>query len=321
METIVFAGLGAMGWPMASNLREGGFEVLPYDVDAGRVEAFYRDGDVALKDMASKEDALAHTIRRLGEADALLIMVVNADQVRQLLFDQGMAEAMKPGACIIQMSTIAPGDAAGIHTDLMALRTDLHYVDAPVSGGVVGARAGSLTIMSAGEPEALAVCQRAFEVLGRDLFHAGDRVGQGSAFKAVNQLLCGVHIAVAAEALALAEKNGLDLEVMVRMLGGSAASSWMINDRGPRMILPPDEVTSAVDIFCKDLGIVCETARQSRAYAPLAQSAYQLFVASSERGEGRLDDSQVIRTYQLLNGQLLNEQSPDGKTQAGESDA
>lgn len=291
MKSIVFAGLGSMGWPMASNLLGAGFEVVPCDVDAARVEEFQRLG-------GTRGEVASH----LPEADGLFIMVVNAEQVRSLLFERGMAEKLKPGACIVQMSTVSPGDSAQISGEVRAIREDLHYVDAPVSGGVVGARQGSLTIMSAGEPDALAACREAFEALGGSIFHAGDRAGQGSAFKAVNQLLCGVHIAAAAEALALAEKNDLDLEVMVEMLGGSAASSWMLKDRGPRMILAPDEITSAVDIFCKDLGIVCDSARQSRAYTPLANAAYQLFVASSERGEGTLDDSQVIRTYRLLNG-------------------
>lgn len=291
MKTIIFAGLGSMGWPMASNLLDAGFEVVPCDVDAARAQEFQRLG-------GTRGEVASH----LPNADGLFIMVVNAEQVRNLLFEQGMAGKLKPGACIVQMSTISPANSAQISHELSTLREDLHYVDAPVSGGVVGAQQGSLTIMAAGEPTALAACCDAFEVLGGAIFHAGDRPGQGSAFKAVNQLLCGVHIAAAAEALALAEKNGLDPQTMVEMLGGSAASSWMLKDRGPRMILPPDEVTSVIDIFCKDLGIVCDSAKQSRAYTPLANAAYQLFVASSERGEGKLDDSQVIRTYRLLNG-------------------
>lgn len=292
MKTLIFAGLGSMGWPMASNLRTAGFEVVPHDVHISRVEEFQSLGEAPSGSVDS----------RLADADALFIMVVNAEQVRSLLFERSMAETLKHGACIVQMSTVAPGDSAQICREVKAIREDLHYVDAPVSGGVVGAQKGSLSIMPAGDAEALAACHEAFEVLGGAIFHAGDHAGQGSAFKAVNQLLCGVHIAAAAEALALAEKNDLDLEMMVEMLGGSAASSWMLKDRGPRMILPPDEITSVVDIFCKDLGIVCDSAKQSRAYSPLAHAAYQLFVASSERGEGALDDSQVIRTYRLLNG-------------------
>ncbi|MDR5907748.1 NAD(P)-dependent oxidoreductase [Franzmannia qiaohouensis] len=291
MKTVIFAGLGSMGWPMASNLHDAGIKVVPYDVDAEKVQEFQR-----------RTGTGGEVNPSLPTVDGLLIMVVNAQQVRSLLFEQGMIEKLKPGACIVQMSTISPADSAKISHEIRDVRVDLHFVDAPVSGGVVGAQQGSLTIMAAGIPAALTACRDVFEVLGGAIFPAGDQPGQGSAFKSVNQLLCGVHIAAAAEALSLAEKNGLDLETMVEMLGASAASSWMLKDRGPRMILPPDEITSVVDIFCKDLGIVCESAKQSRAYTPLANASYQLFVASSERGEGKLDDSQLIRTYRLLNG-------------------
>ncbi|ALM51956.1 NAD(P)-dependent oxidoreductase [Halomonas huangheensis] len=293
MKRIVFAGLGSMGMPMAENLRHHGIEVFGFDVDAARADAFNREA----VHQDSLEDALAN-------ADGLVIMVVNADQVRDLLVTRQWLDHLKPGACILQMSTVAPADSADISRTVAARRADLHYVDAPVSGGVAGAQAGSLTIMTAASDEALEACQPAFSAMGKAIFRAGGEAGQGSTMKAVNQLLCGVHIAAAAEAFALAEKNGLDLAVMLEMLSGSSASSWMIKDRGPRMIAAPGDLTSAVDIFCKDLGIVCDSAKQSRAYAPLAQAAYQLFVASSERGEGRLDDSQVIRTYRLLNGGL-----------------
>lgn len=291
MKKIAFAGLGSMGWPMASNLRDEGFHVLGLDALSTRAEEFNCHAEVAEK----QEEFL-------GQADGLFIMVVNAEQVRSLLFEDGLIDRLKPGACIVQMSTVAPNDSTALSVDVHAARPDLLYVDAPVSGGVVGARTGSLTIMAAGEDKALKACRASFEALGKSIYEVGARAGQGSTMKAVNQLLCGVHIAVAAEALALAEKNGLDKETMLQLVQGSAASSWMLKDRGPRMILEPDEATSVIDIFCKDLGIVCESAKASKAFIPLAQSAYQLFVATSERGEGQLDDSQIIRTYRLLNG-------------------
>lgn len=120
--------------------------------------------------------------------------------------------------------------------------------------------------------------------------------------KTVNQLLCGAHITVAAEALSLAEKTGVDPKVALEITGGSAAASWMLNDRGPRMLQADPEVTSAVDIFVKDLGIVLADGRDCQAALPLAAAAHQLFVSTSGRGAGRADDSQVIRSYALLNG-------------------
>ncbi|MCP1314766.1 NAD(P)-dependent oxidoreductase [Halomonas sp. 707D7] len=284
---------------MAACLKNAGFDVLGVDV--------FEQVETAFNGQPTSRETKQ---RYLNESEALFIMVVNAEQVRAVLFGDaaaqdaasGVVHSLKEGACIVQMSTIAPDDAAGIASEVAAVRPDLHYVDAPVSGGVVGAQAGTLTIMAAGSDEALGLCSSAFEVMGKAIFVAGPTPGQGAAMKAVNQLLCGVHIAAAAEALALAEKSGIEASVMLSMVQGSAASSWMLGDRGPRMIKEPGDVTSVVDIFCKDMGIVCDSAKAARAFTPLAETARQMFVASSERGEGKLDDSQVIRTYRLLNG-------------------
>jgi L-threonate 2-dehydrogenase len=120
--------------------------------------------------------------------------------------------------------------------------------------------------------------------------------------KVVNQLLCGVHIAAAAEALALAKQVGVDPAMALEILGGSAAASWMLNDRGPRMLEAEPEVTSAIDIFVKDLGLVLEAGRGAKAATPLAAMAHQFFLSTSGRGDGTVDDSQVIRAYDLLNG-------------------
>ena len=291
MQTIAFAGLGAMGWPMATQLKKSGFQVLGIDALEQRANDFNSQ-------VTSPEEQNSY----LASCEALFIMVVNADQVRSLLFEMGVLEAIGQGACIVQMSTVSPDDAFAISRDLAAVRPDLRYLDAPVSGGVVGAQTGELTIMAAGPKDALQECRSAFEVLSKVVYVAGEQPGQGSAMKAVNQLLCGVHIAAAAEALALAEKNGIDASTMLSMLQGSAASSWMLKDRGPRMITEPGDVTSVIDIFCKDMGIVCDSAKASKAFTPLAETARQLFVSSSQRGEGQLDDSQLIRTYRLLNG-------------------
>lgn len=302
MKRVAVAGLGAMGWPMAENLVQAGFDVLGLDALGERADAFHRQA-------SGRDDGIE-------SVEALVIMVVNAAQIRSLLFSDalvagGLVSRLPADACIVQMSTVAPADAAALAAEVAAGRPDLHYVDAPVSGGVVGAKAGTLSIMAAGDAPSLARCRALFDILGQAIFEVGDRPGQGAAMKAVNQLLCGVHIAAAAEALALAEKSGIDRQVALQLVQGSAASSWMLRDRGPRMVAPPGDVTSAIDIFCKDLGIVCDAAGSSRAYTPLAHSAHQLFVATAEGGEGRLDDSQLIRTYRRLNGC-----DPDGGGQA-----
>jgi putative dehydrogenase len=217
-------------------------------------------------------------------------MVVNAAQAEPVLFEGGAASALPEGGVVALMSTCPPGAVANLAARVAALGR--RFVDAPVSGGVAGARAATLTIMAAA-PAA---------VLDDKVFHVGETPGQGAAVKTVNQLLCGVHIAAAAEALALAARIGVEPGVALRILSGSAAASWMLNDRGPRMLEAEPAVTSAIDIFVKDLGIVMEAGREAKSPLPLASAAHQLFLATSGRGEGSADDSQVIRTYRAMTG-------------------
>jgi 3-hydroxyisobutyrate dehydrogenase len=167
---------------------------------------------------------------------------------------------------------------------------------------VAGATAGSLTVMAAAPAADFAAVRPVLDAVGGKVVHVGDKPGQGAVVKTVNQLLCGVHIAAAAEALALAARVGVDTGVMLDIVSGSAASSWMLKDRGPRMLQDDPVVTSAVDIFVKDLGIVMEAGRDSKAALPLAALAHQMFLAASGQGLGKADDSQVIRAYAALNG-------------------
>ena len=156
--------------------------------------------------------------------------------------------------------------------------------------------------MAAAPHETFEPARAVLEALGSKLYHIGEKPGQGATVKALNQLLCGVHIAVAGEAMSLAKKTGIDTALLLEILSGSAASSWMLRDRGARMLVSEPEVTSAVDIFVKDLGIVLTAGRDAKAALPLAAIAHQLFLSMSGRGLGALDDSQVVRAYDALNG-------------------
>jgi L-threonate 2-dehydrogenase len=225
---------------------------------------------------------------------------VNTAQVEAVLFDGGAAAALAANGTVIVSATCPPGAMADIASRIEAL--GLRCVDAPVSGGVGGATAGSLTIMVGASTPVFAAARPVLDVLGSKVVHVGERPGQGAVVKTINQLLCGVHIAVAAEALALAAKIGVDQAIILDVVGGSAASSWMLRDRGPRMLEADPAVASAVDIFVKDLGIVMEAGRDSKAALPLAALAHQMFLAASGQGRGKADDSQVIRAYAALNG-------------------
>lgn len=287
---IAFIGLGAMGLPMARRLVEAGHDVRGHDVTAAARERFSEAGGT-----------LSGSIEKACDgADALFLMVVNADQTEGVLFDEGAARALPEGALVIACCTQPPARAEDCGRRLAA--SGLRLLDAPVSGGTAGAEGGTLTIMAGGPRETFEAARPILEILGDKLHHVGEAWGQGSTMKTVNQLMCGAHIAVAAEALALGRAAGIDGGLMLEILGKSAAASWMLNDRGPRMLQHDPEVRSAVDIFVKDLGIVLDAGREGKTPTPIASLAYQLFLAASARDLGRADDSQLVRVFEELSG-------------------
>ena len=279
-----------MGLPMARNLAGRGFAVRGFDINPAAGDALGQFGAVNAATAAQAAQG----------ADALILMVVSAAQAEQVLLADGALDALAPNAIVVLMATCPP--AAAERLAERVLQTQRRFLDAPVSGGVAGATGGTLTIMAAGPDATFAAAKPILDALGDKVFHVGQHPGQGAVVKTVNQLLAGVHIAVCAEAFALAAKVGVDLDVILQIMGGSAASSWMLRDRGPRMLQADPAVASAVDIFVKDLGIVLDAGRDARAALPLAAVAHQLFLAASGRGEGKQDDSQVIRSYHALNG-------------------
>jgi putative dehydrogenase len=290
MTTIAFVGLGAMGLPMAQNLVKAGHELRGFDLNAQALATLQEAGG---QRCTSASQAAAG-------ADVLMLMVVNAAQAEQVMFVDGALDALKPGSMVVLMATCP--QAAVQALDARVAAQGHRLVDAPVSGGVVGAQSGTLTMMVACSTETYEALSPVLAVLGERVFHVGQTPGQGAMVKTINQLLCGVHIAVAAEAFALADKAGLDLDLLLQIMGGSAASSWMLQNRGPRMLQDNPDVKSAVDIFVKDLSIVLQTGHDMRAGLPIAAAAHQMYLAASGQGNGKADDSQVIQTYRALNG-------------------
>jgi putative dehydrogenase len=289
MHTIGFIGLGAMGLPMAQRLVAHDYAVRGFDLKRPAPDALAEAGGRAA--VSAAEAARA--------ADALIRLVVTAAQARAVLVEGGALAVLRSDALVILMATCAPAEAAALASEVTA--TGRRFVDAPVSGGVVGATGGTLTIMAAAPKPVFEAAKPLLQVLGDKLFHVGEKPGQGAMVKTVNQLLCGVHIAAAAEAFSLGAKAGIDPAVLLEILSGSAASSWMLKDRGPRMLEDEPQVASAVDIFVKDLGLVLDAGRSSKAALPLAAAAHQMFLAASGLGHGARDDSQVLRAYRALN--------------------
>ncbi|MCR8669729.1 NAD(P)-dependent oxidoreductase [Agrococcus sp. HG114] len=286
-STVAVIGLGAMGLPMATRLAAR-FDVRGFDIAADRVALAEEQG---VAPAASAADAVTG-------ADAVLVAVRTGEQLRELLFgDTGLAEHLADGAVVILTSTVGTDGIAEIAERLAA--SGAHLVDAPLSGGPVRAGEGDLLIVVGAEPAALETARPVLEQLASTLSIVGERPGDGQALKTVNQLLCGVHIAAAAEALALADALGLDRERTLEALTAGAANSFMLGNRGPRALQAYDEegaeVLSRLDIFVKDLGIVGAAARAHHLAAPVAAAAEQLFLLGEAQGLGALDDSAVIR--------------------------
>ena len=289
-KAIAFIGLGSMGLPMAKNLLARSFAVRGFDTRSAATEALAAAGGIATRSVAEA----------CVGANIAMLMVVNAAQAESVLFADGAVRALPETGIVVLMATCPPRSVEALAARV--IEAGRRFVDAPVSGGVAGAEAATLTIMAAAPQASLDAVSDALAAMGDKVVRVGDRPGQGAMLKTVNQLLCGVHLAVAAEAFSLAAKVGVDPSVMLQILSGSSASSWMLRDRGPRMVETQPRVTSAVDIFVKDLGIVLEAGRDSKVALPLAAVAHQMFLSVSGRGDGGADDSQVIRAYRALNG-------------------
>ncbi|THV43220.1 NAD(P)-dependent oxidoreductase [Glycomyces buryatensis] len=276
-----------MGLPMATRLAER-FEVRGFDLAAERIALAAEHG---VAPAASAADAVSG-------AGAVLVAVRTGEQLHQLLFaDNGIAPHLAKGAVVILTSTVGTDGIGEIAYRLNA--QDAHLVDAPLSGGPVRAGEGDLLIVVGAEPAALESARPVLDQLASTLSIVGDRPGDGQALKTVNQLLCGVHIAAAAEALALADALGLDTERTLEALTAGAANSFMLGNRGPRALQAYDEdgaeVLSRLDIFVKDMGIVGKAARGAHLAAPVAAAAEQLFLLGEAQGLGEADDSAVIR--------------------------
>ncbi len=285
MLQVGWIGLGAIGAPMAACVARAGHEITAFDIDPGRAEQLAGDGV-----------SPAATITQVATGvDVLILMVATSDQAEDVLFGEDPASAaLKPGATVVVMATVGP-EPVQRWADRLASR-NVELVDAPVSGGVARARAGDLLIMVGGHDDAVRRIQPLLRAMGRAAPVVGSYPGDGQKVKLVNQMLCGVHIAVAAEALAFAEAMGLDARSTWEVIRDGAAASFMLDDRGARMVEGTDcEVKSALDIFVKDMGLVADAARVSGYTAPLASAAEQLYLAGRRAGLGRLDDSSLIK--------------------------
>ncbi len=288
---IAAIGLGSMGQGAAASMLSKGLDVTGCDPSERARLAF-----------------AGPSVARAGDLppgiEAVLVLTVNAAQARAALFGpEGCAERLAPGAVLIVSATMAPADARALAEE--AASRQLLYLDAPVSGGATGAANGALTVMASGSVAAFDKARPVLERVAAKVWELGEAPGLGATMKVVHQLLAGVHIATAAEAMALGIKAGLDPAQIYGVVTGAAGNSWMFANRMAHVLAGDDTPLSAVNIFVKDLGLVDALAREANFPIPLAAQALQLFVAAAAQGHGGKDDAFVIRAYQALTGIAL----------------
>ena len=291
---IAVIGLGSMGFGMATSLKRKGFEVTGCDVSADRVARFVEDGGEGAKTPAEAAKG----------ADVAICVVLNAAQTETVLFGKdGVVETLPKDTVFVSSATMDPDVARRLAKQLEA--TGRHYLDAPISGGAQRAAQGELTILASGSAKAFAKARPALDAMAAKLYELGDEAGQGAAFKMINQLLAGVHIAAASEAIAFAARQGLDIRKVYEVIVASAGNSWMFENRVPHVLDGDYTPRSAVDIFVKDLGIIQDMARTAKFPVPVAAAALQMFLMTSASGMGRDDDASVARIYARVTGTKL----------------
>ena len=278
-------GLGSMGYGIAASLLRGGHQVIGADVNPAAVKRFHAEGGVE-GDIKAKA----------SELDALIVVVLNAAQAEDVLFGaDGLVEKLQADAVVVLCVTVSPDSARGVAK--RCSERGVHFLDAPISGGSVKAAQGQLSVMASGTPEAFHKARPALDVMAQTVFELGDSAGAGSAMKAVNQMLAGVHIAAMAEAITFAMSQGIEPDVFLKVIPKCAGTSWMLENRAPHIASGDYTPHSAVDIWPKDLGIVLDVARASKFAAPITAAALQQFVAASGMGLGREDDAAVAKVY------------------------
>jgi 3-hydroxyisobutyrate dehydrogenase len=276
---------------MAHRLVSRAFPVFGFDVnpDAGR------------RLVAAGGRAAATPAQAVEGAMRLIIVVANSVQAEQVLFGtDGAAEALTNGSAVMLCSTVPPDFVRTLAERLGA--KGIALLDAPLSGGTVRAGNGELTVMASGAPETFAIFEDVLGTVAQTVYRLGEQPGQGSTFKMINQLLAGVHIAAASEAMAFAARNGLDTGKVFEVIANSAGASWMFCNRVPHMLAGDYTPHSALEIFVKDLGIVLDEGHRLRFPLPLSAAAHQLFLMGSAAGFGGDDDASVVRVFEQIAG-------------------
>ena len=294
MTDIAFIGLGIMGSPMAVHLAQAGNDVVGHNRTPDKAKPLVEAG-------GRSADSVADAVK---DADVVAVMVPDSPDVQEVLTgDDGVFEHAKPGALVIDFSSIRPDVTVELAEQAQA--KGLRYLDAPVSGGEAGALDAALSIMVGGSAEDFAAAEPLFEVVGKTVVHVGSN-GAGQTVKAANQLIVAAHLEVLAEALVFLEAYDVDTEAALEVLGGGLAGSKVLEQKKDKMLGRSFEPGFRIDLHHKDLGILTSAAREAGVVVPLGALVAQLMSSARAVGDGGLDHSALLRGVERLSGRLAN---------------
>ena len=283
IKNILVVGLGSMGFGIAQSLIRAGYSVYGQDKNLKQqkrlIEKGGYDKNIPFNDL-----------------QAVIIVVLNEKQTREIIFGQnGISEKLKKNSLIMVCTTVAPDFAKEMASSCND--KGLLYLDAPISGGSKKSAEGKLSYMISGSPKAFEVAKPILDCTSETVFEFGEHVGSGSAMKAVNQMLAGVHIAAMAEAITFGITQGIDPKRFLEVISKCAGTSWMLENRTPHIIDNDYSPKSSINIWPKDLGIVLDIAKNANFSAPLTAAALQQFISAAGSGLGQEDDAAVAKIY------------------------
>ena len=283
IKNILVVGLGSMGFGIAQSLIRAGYSVYGQDKNLKQQKRLIEEGGYD-KNIP------------FNDLQAVIIVVLNEKQTREIIFGQnGISEKLKKNTLIMVCTTVAPDFAKEMASSCND--KGLLYLDAPISGGSKKSAEGKLSYMISGSPKAFEVAKPILDCTSETVFEFGEHVGSGSAMKAVNQMLAGVHIAAMAEAITFGITQGIDPKRFLEVISKCAGTSWMLENRTPHIIDNDYSPKSSINIWPKDLGIVLDIAKNSNFSAPLTAAALQQFISAAGSGLGHEDDAAVAKIY------------------------
>ena len=282
-KNILVIGLGSMGYGIAKSLMRAGYKVYGQDKNPDQQKKFFQDGGF--------EGKVPY-----DQLEAVVIVVLNEKQTREIIFGkEGISNKLKNNTLIMVCTTVSPDFAKEM--DNKCAKKGLLYLDAPISGGSKKSLEGKLSYMISGSQKALEKAKPLLDSTSEKVFKFGQSVGAGSAMKAVNQMLAGIHISAMAEAITFGITQGIDPKKFLEVISECAGTSWMLENRAPHIINDDYSPKSSINIWPKDLGIVLDIAKKSNFSAPLTATAMQQFLAAAGIGLGHEDDAAVAKIY------------------------